>query len=118
MKRFIEAADRSQSTLLPECLEDWVGDDNPVRAIDVFVDGLDLAALGFDGVEPSAMRVFPAGDLAELGSGPLSSLLDGHRSEAADHAALLLAAESVGDTEADATGEGHLDAEAGELVVG
>jgi transposase len=37
MKRFIAGADRSQSTLLPECLDDWVDDDNPVRAIDVFV---------------------------------------------------------------------------------
>lgn len=54
MKRFIAGADRSQSMLLPECLDDWVGDDNAVRAIDVFVDGLDLAELGFDGVAPSA----------------------------------------------------------------
>jgi transposase len=54
MKRFIAGADRSQSTLLPECLDDWVGDDNPVRAIDVFVDGLDLGDLGFEGVAPSA----------------------------------------------------------------
>jgi transposase len=46
MKRFIAGADRSQSTLLPECLDDWVDDDNPVRVIDVFVGGLDLAALG------------------------------------------------------------------------
>jgi transposase len=54
MKRFIEGADRGQSTLLPECLDDWIGDDNPVRAVDVFVDGLNLAALGFDGVIPEA----------------------------------------------------------------
>lgn len=54
MKRFISGADRSQSTLLPECLDDWVGDDNPVRAIDVFVDSLDLGDLGFAGVTPSA----------------------------------------------------------------
>ena len=39
MKRFIEGASRSQSTLFPEYLEDWVGEDNPVRVIDVFVDG-------------------------------------------------------------------------------
>ena len=49
MKRFVEGPDRGQSTLFPECLEDWVGEDNPVRVIDVFVDGLDLAALGFVG---------------------------------------------------------------------
>jgi transposase len=52
MKRFVEGADRGQSTLFPECLEDWVGEDNPVCVIDVFVDELDLAELGFDGVEP------------------------------------------------------------------
>jgi len=54
MKRFVEGADRGQSTLFPECLEDWVGEDNPVRVIDVFVDNLDLADLGFSGVEPQA----------------------------------------------------------------
>ena len=43
MKRFVEGADRSQVTLLPECLDDYIGDDNPVRVIDVFVDELDLA---------------------------------------------------------------------------
>lgn len=54
MKRFIEGADRSQSTLLPECLDDWVDDSNPVRAVDAFVDALNLAELGFDDVEPAA----------------------------------------------------------------
>jgi len=54
MKRFIEGADRDQATLLPECLEDWIGEDNPVRAIDVFVDELDLGGLGFAGVDPKA----------------------------------------------------------------
>src|SRR5215211_7308085 len=52
MKRFIDGADRGQSTLFPECVEDWIGEDNPVRVIDVLVDGLDLAELGFSGVEP------------------------------------------------------------------
>jgi hypothetical protein len=42
MKRFIEGVDRGQSTLFPERLEDWIGEDNPVRVIDVFVDELDL----------------------------------------------------------------------------
>ena len=42
MKRFVEGLDRTQSTLFPERLEDWIGDDNPVRVIDVFVDELDL----------------------------------------------------------------------------
>ena len=50
MKRFIEGASRSQSTLFPEYLEDWVGDDNPVRVIDVFVEELDLGDLGFERV--------------------------------------------------------------------
>src|ERR1700688_374090 len=54
MKRFVEGADRGQSTLLPECLEDWIGEDNPFRVIDVFVEELDLGGLGFDGVAPEA----------------------------------------------------------------
>src|SRR5471030_2557851 len=54
MRRFVEGADRGQSTLFPECLEDWIGEDNAVRVIDVFVDELDLAGLGFDGVDPEA----------------------------------------------------------------
>jgi transposase len=52
MRRFVEGADRGQSTLFPESLEDWIGEDNPVRVIDVFVDELDLAKLGFSGIEP------------------------------------------------------------------
>jgi hypothetical protein len=54
MGRFGERVDRRQATLLPECLEDWVNENNPVRAVDVFVDALKLAALGFDGVQPLA----------------------------------------------------------------
>jgi len=52
MKRFVEGTDRAQSTLLPECLDDWIDEDNPVRVIDAFVEALDLAGLGFAGVEP------------------------------------------------------------------
>jgi len=52
MRRFIEGADRGQPTLFPECLEDWICEDNPVRVIDVFVDRLDLETLRFDGVDP------------------------------------------------------------------
>jgi transposase len=52
MRRFIEGADRGQKTLFPECLEDWIGEDNPVRVIDVFVDELALVELGFGGVDP------------------------------------------------------------------
>jgi transposase len=54
MRRFVEGADRGQCTLFPECLEDWIDEDNPVRVIDVFVEELDLAELGFDGVAPEA----------------------------------------------------------------
>ena len=54
MRRFVEGLDRGQNTLFPECLEDWIGEDNPVRVIDVFVDELDLGGLEFDGVDPEA----------------------------------------------------------------
>ena len=53
MKRFIEGENRKQVTLLAECLEDYVGADNPVRVVDVFVDQLELRRLGFAGVEPA-----------------------------------------------------------------
>src|SRR6187431_338435 len=52
MRRFVEGVDRGQNTLFPECLEDWIGEENPVRVIDVFVDELDLSELGFSGVKP------------------------------------------------------------------
>src|SRR6202163_1487757 len=52
MKRFIEGEDRSQSTLFPEHLDDYIAEDNPVRVIDVFVDELDLKGLGFEGMQP------------------------------------------------------------------
>ena len=55
MGRFVEGMDRGQATLLPECLEDWVDENNPVRAVDVFVEALDLVELGFDGAQPMAM---------------------------------------------------------------
>jgi transposase len=54
MRRFVEGTDRGQSTLFPECLQDWIDENNPVQVIDVFVDQLDLAELGFDGVAPEA----------------------------------------------------------------
>ena len=54
MRRFVEGTDRAQATLFPECLEDWICEDNPVRAVDVFVDALDLAELGFAGIDPEA----------------------------------------------------------------
>ena len=54
MKRFVEGEDRRQATLLPDSLEDYVTEDNPVRVIEVFIDELDLGALGFAGVVPEA----------------------------------------------------------------
>jgi transposase len=54
MRRFVEGLDRGQSTLFPDCLEDWVGEENPARVIDVFVDELDLGGLGFGRVDPKA----------------------------------------------------------------
>ena len=54
MKRFIEGVDRSQINLFPECLEDYIGEDNPVRVVDVFVDELNLGGLGFVRVEAQA----------------------------------------------------------------
>src|SRR5689334_19609052 len=54
MRRFVAEADRGQWTLLPECLDDFIDEGNSVRVIDVFVDALDLAEMGFEGVEPAA----------------------------------------------------------------
>src|SRR5918997_457806 len=54
MTRFIEGKDRRQTLLLPECLDDYVTQDNPVRVIDAFIDELDLAALGFTRPQPAA----------------------------------------------------------------
>ena len=53
MGRFIEGEDRSQSLLLPESLDDYIGEDNPVRVIETFIDALDLGELGFDGMTPA-----------------------------------------------------------------
>src|ERR1700757_2294352 len=52
MKRFVEGEDRGQGGLLPHCLDDYVTEDNPVRVIEAFIDELDLATLGFEGVVP------------------------------------------------------------------
>ena len=54
MRRFVKGENRGQATLLPASLEDYVGEDNPVRVIDAFIDELDLGALGFSGVVPEA----------------------------------------------------------------
>ncbi len=52
MKRFVEGVDRDQASFFPECLEDFVAEDNPVRVVDAFVEALDLGELGFSTVEP------------------------------------------------------------------
>lgn len=54
MGRFVEGINRAQLRFLPECLDDWVDENNPVQVIEVFVEALDLAALGFSGVKPAA----------------------------------------------------------------
>src|SRR3974390_3554547 len=54
MRRFVEGTDRGQWTLLPECLDDFIDESNPVRVIDVFFDALGLAEMTFEGVEPAA----------------------------------------------------------------
>ena len=54
MKRFIQGQDRSQSTLFPELLEDYMADDNTVRVVDAYVDELDLRAMGFERVQLKA----------------------------------------------------------------
>jgi transposase len=54
MKRFIEGVARTQITLLPECLDVYVAEENPVRGVDIFVDEFGVGALGFEGIEPAA----------------------------------------------------------------
>src|SRR3977135_927899 len=54
MKRYVVGQDRSQSTLFPEVLDEYIAEDNPVRVVDVFVEELDLKDLGFEGAEPEA----------------------------------------------------------------
>ena len=65
---YIAGLERDQLLLLPELVDDYVGSDNPVRFIDAFVDGLDLAAAGFLRVEPKAMGRpgYAPGDLLKL----------------------------------------------------
>jgi transposase len=54
MRRFVEGVDLGQATLFPESLDDWIGEDNPIRVIDAFVGALDFSAEGFDSVVPEA----------------------------------------------------------------
>lgn len=63
MKRFITEADRGQITLLPESLDDYIDESNPVRAIDAFVSHLDLAEFGH-----TSLELFIYGYLNQVGS--------------------------------------------------
>ncbi|MPN05823.1 hypothetical protein SDC9_153077 [bioreactor metagenome] len=50
--KYVQGQDREQITLLPDCVEDYIGEDNPVRVIDAFVNSLDMEALGFHRSQP------------------------------------------------------------------
>ena len=79
MRRFVEQADRGQWTLLPECLDDFIDESNPVRVIDVFVDALDLAEMSFEGVEPAAKAVHVVGSgRVNLSGAKFRRTLPGH----------------------------------------
>ena len=54
MKRFVQGEARTQMSLLPECLDDYVSEDNPVRVVEAFIDAIDLERLGFAGIVPQA----------------------------------------------------------------
>ena len=83
MKRFVEGVDRNQATLFPERLDDYVGDDNPVRVIDAFIDALDLGALDFDVVPEATGRpgYHPATMLKISVYGYLNQVQSSHRLE-------------------------------------
>ena len=61
MSRYIEGQDRQQVTLLPECLDDFISEDNTVRIVDAFINELNLVALEFQGVQPAATGGVGAG---------------------------------------------------------
>jgi transposase len=75
MKRFVEGECRDQSVLFPERLDDWIAEDNPVRAVDAFVDELDFSALGFDSAEPAETATDGVESARPRGSGPLPPFL-------------------------------------------
>ena len=84
----ISGHDRSQVLLLPEAVDDYVGTDNPVRFIDAFVDGLNLAAAGFARVAPEATGRpgYAPGDLLKLYIyGYLNRVRSSRRLEAETH---------------------------------
>ena len=66
MGRFIEGCDRRQQVFLPECVDDYVADDSPVRIVDVFVDELDLTTLGFEGAAATGRPGYHPATLLKL----------------------------------------------------
>src|SRR5262245_24918058 len=84
MSRFIEGEDRNQATLLSEYLDDYIAEDNPVRAIDAFVEELDLKRLGFAGADPASTgqpAYHPAGLLELYVDGYLNRTVSSRRLE-------------------------------------
>jgi transposase len=68
MRRFVEGMNRGQSTLFPECLDDWICGDKPVRVIDAFVEELDLGELKFCGVDREGNRQHTHGGAPPTGN--------------------------------------------------
>jgi transposase len=64
--KYIQGQDKSQITLFPDCIEDYVGEDNPVRVIDAFVDSLDLAELGLSFLAYNLKRAINMVGIKEL----------------------------------------------------
>jgi transposase len=88
MQGFRSRADRQQTTLFPECLDDWVDESNSIRAIDVFVDVVELRDLGFDGVNPAstgrpAYPSMPLLLLEKIFRPPKAAFLESNKSPAA-----------------------------------
>jgi transposase len=84
MKRFIEGEDRGQGALLPELLNNYVVENNPVRVVDIFFDQLDLAGLGFTRVQPAKtgrLAYHPAGLLKLYIYGYLNGIQSSRRLE-------------------------------------
>ncbi len=66
MSRFIEGCDRGQRLLLPDCIDDYVGEDSTVRVVDVFIDELDLGGLGFEGAASTGRPGYHPATLLKL----------------------------------------------------
>ena len=80
MRRFVEGTDRGQSTLFPECLEDWICEDNPVRAIDVFVARADIGWLEIPQRSTSRCDIVPSSCMTPAGGVAWQSTSDDENS--------------------------------------